>query len=56
MAVMDLAAAQGLAAFMARAVAQIPVFRGIQVVIISNSLVKEGSSSSSWAIKVIRNS
>ena len=34
MAVTDLAAAQGLAAFMARAVAQIPVFRGTQVVII----------------------
>ena len=56
MAVMDLAAAQGLAAFMARAVAQILVSRGIQVVIISSSLVKEGSSSNSQAIKAIQSS
>ena len=54
MAVMDLAAAQGQATFMARAVAQIPAFRGTQVVIISNSLVKEDSNSSSRATKAIQ--
>ena len=48
---MDLAAAQGPAAFMARVVAQILVSRGIRVVIISSNLVKVDSSSSSQAIK-----
>ena len=56
MAVMDLAAAQGLAVFTARAVVQILAFRGIQAVIVSKSLVKEGNSSSSRVIKAIRNS
>ena len=56
MAVMDLVAVQGLAVFMARAVVQILAFRGIQAVIVSNSLVKEGNSSSSWVIKAIRSS
>ena len=55
MVIMDLAAVQELAAFMARVAVQIPVFRGIQAVIISSSLVKEGSSSSR-VIKAIRNS
>ena len=56
MVVMDLAAAQGLAAFMARAAVQIPVFRGIQVVTVSSSLVKVDSSSNSRVIKAIRRS
>ena len=56
MAVMDLAAVQGLAVFMARPVVQTPAFRDIQAVIISSSLVKEGNSSSSRVIKAIRSS
>ena len=56
MVVMDLAAAQGLAVFMAQATVQTPVFRDIRVEIISSSLVREGNSSSSRVIKAIRNS
>ena len=56
MEVMDLAAAQGLAAFMAQVAVQIPVSRDSRVEIISNNLVREDNSSSSRVIKAIRNS
>ena len=56
MAVMDLAAVQGLAVFIARAAAQTPGFRDLRVEIINSSLVREDNSSSSWVIKAIRNS
>ena len=56
MAVMDLAAVQGLAAFMARAAVQTPVFRDSRVEIISSNLVREDNSSSSRVIKAIRSS
>ena len=56
MAVKDLVVAQGPAAFMAQAAVQIPVFRGIQVVTVSSSLVKADSSSNSRVIKAIRSS
>ena len=55
MVVMDLAAVQGLAAFMARAAVQTPVFKDIWVEIISSSLVREGNNISSRVIKAIRN-
>ena len=53
MVVMDLAAVQGLVAFMARAAVQIPVFRDSQVEIISSNLVREDNSSSSRVIRAI---
>ena len=56
MAIKAQAAAQELAAFMARAAVQDPVFREARVVIINNSLVKEVSSSSSRVIRAIQNS
>ena len=56
MAIKAQAAAQELAAFMARAVVQDPVFRETRAVIINNSLVKEVSSSSSRVIRAIQNS
>ena len=56
MAVMDLAAVQGLAAFMARAAVQIPVFRDSRVEIISSNLVREDNSSSSRVTRANRNS
>ena len=56
MEVMDLAAVQGQAAFMAQAAAQTPVSRDIRVEIISSSLVREDNNSSSRVIKAIRNS
>ena len=46
MEVMDLAAVQGLAVFIARAAAQTPVFRDLRVEIISSNLVRRDSSSS----------
>ena len=56
MVVMDRAAVQGLAAFMARVVVQIPVFRDSRAEIISSNLVREDNSSSSRVIRAIRNS
>ena len=56
MAVMDLVVVQGPAAFMARAAAQILVFRDSRVEIISGNLVREDNSSSSRVIKAIQNS
>ena len=47
MVVMDLAAVQGLAAFMARVAVQIPVFRDSRVEIINSNLVRGDNSSSS---------
>ena len=55
MVVMDRAAVQGLAAFMARVVVQIPVFRDNRAEIISSNLVREGNNNSSRVIKAIRN-
>ena len=56
MVVMDLAAVQGLAAFMARVAAHTPVSRDIRVEIISSNLVREDNSSNSRVIRAIRNS
>ena len=56
MAIKAQAAAQELAAFMARAAVQDPVFKEARVVIINSSLVKEVSSSSSRVIRAIQNS
>ena len=56
MVVMDLAAVQGLAAFMARVAVQIPVSRDSRVEIINSNLVREDNSSSSRVIRAIRNS
>ena len=56
MAIKAQAAAQELAAFMARAAVQDPVFREARVVIINNRLVKKVSSSSSQVIRAIQNS
>ena len=56
MAIKAQAVAQELAAFMARAAVQDPVFREARVVIINSSLVKEVSSSSSRVIRAIQNS
>ena len=50
------AAAQELAAFMARATVQVPASRDIKAVIINSSLVKGSNNSSSRVIKAIRNS
>ena len=56
MVVMDLAAVQGLASFMARVAVQIPVFRDSRMEIISSNLVREDSSrSSSRVTKANRN-
>ena len=56
MAIMGRAAAQELAAFMARAAVQVPAFREIKAAIINSSLVKEDNNSSSRVIKAIRSS
>ena len=56
MVVMDRAAVQGLAVFMARVVVQIPVSRDSRVEIINNNLVREDNSSNSRVIRAIRNS
>ena len=56
MVVMDLAAVQGMAAFMARAAVQNTVFRDNRVEIISSNLVREDNSSNSRVIRAIRNS
>ena len=50
------AAAQELAAFMARAAVQVPAFREIKATIINSSLVRGDNSSSSRVIKAIRSS
>ena len=54
MEIMGWAAAQELAAFMARAAVQVPAFREIKAAIINSSLVKEDNNSSSRVIEAIR--
>ena len=56
MAIKAQAAAQELAAFMARAAVQDPVFREARVVIINNKLVREDNRSSSRVTRANRNS
>ena len=56
MAIKAQAAAQELAAFMARAAVQVLASRDIKAAIINNSLVKGNNNSSSRVIKAIRSS
>ena len=56
MVVMDLVAVQGPAAFMARVVVQIPVFRDNLVEIINSKLVREDNRNNSRVTRANRNS